>query len=300
VPISVRSACGKEFQLKDELAGKLVKCPACGEELRVPGGAAAPPPAGRPGADPVFRRNKFLLRQKLMTISEKYSVSDEDGKEILFVERPAHFLKSCLAALAAVAALFGVAGGCIALAVALGEGHPLVAPLVVIGLLGGLASTVVVGVALAPKRHVHFYRDANKKELLLQVDQDQKFAWFVATFTVKDGEGKVLARLRKNYLHNILRKRWDCFDPEGKTLSVIREDSLILSILRRFLGPFFGLLRAQFVFFKGDSEDLIGEFNRKFTLLDRYVLDLGADREEHLDRRIGLAIGVMLDTGERR
>src|SRR2546422_10589484 len=48
------------------------------------------------------------------------------------------------------------------------------------------------------------------------------------------------------------------------------------------------------------SEDVVGEFNRKFRLLDRYVLDLKADGARTLDRRVALALGVMLDTGERR
>lgn len=33
--IAVSCDCGQQYQLKDELAGKLVKCPACGESLRV-------------------------------------------------------------------------------------------------------------------------------------------------------------------------------------------------------------------------------------------------------------------------
>ena len=37
---------------------------------------------------------------------------------------------------------------------------------------------------------------------------------------------------------------------------------------------------------------MIGEFNRKLTLLDRYVLDLTADRQRVFDRRIALALGV--------
>jgi hypothetical protein len=45
---------------------------------------------------------------------------------------------------------------------------------------------------------------------------------------------------------------------------------------------------------------VVGEFNRKFTLLDRYVLDLSRDEERALDRRVAVAMGVMLDTGERR
>ena len=50
----------------------------------------------------------------------------------------------------------------------------------------------------------------------------------------------------------------------------------------------------------GESETIIGEFNRKFTLLDRYVLDLTRDPGITLDRRVALALGGMLDTGERR
>jgi uncharacterized protein YxjI len=296
--ITVRSACGREFPLKDELAGKLVKCPECGEELRVPGGAAAPA-AGPADLDPVFMRRKFLLRQKLMAISEKYAVWDEGGQEILFVERPAMVFRSLLAALAAILAFAATAAVFGGIGAAMPEGGAQ-AVFFVLAFLGGVFAAVVAAVACSPKRHVFFYRDNTKRELLLQVEQDRKFMPINATYTIKDAAGTILARLRKNYLYNIFRKRWYCTDPGGRLLSVIKEDSLILALLRRFLGPFFGLLRTNFVLLKGDSEDVIGEFNRKFTLLDRYVLDLSADEGDHLDRRVALAIGVMLDTGERR
>jgi hypothetical protein len=45
---------------------------------------------------------------------------------------------------------------------------------------------------------------------------------------------------------------------------------------------------------------VLGEFNRKLTLFDRYVIDVRGDVEGILDRRVALALGVMLDTGERR
>ena len=78
----------------------------------------------------------------------------------------------------------------------------------------------------------------------------------------------------------------------------------MLALLRRVLGPlfgsFFGLLRTNFIILRADGEDVVGEFNRKFTILDRYALDLKADAARTLDRRVALALGVMLDTGERR
>ena len=35
-------------------------------------------------------------------------------------------------------------------------------------------------------------------------------------------------------------------------------------------------------------------------LFDKYVLDMTADRDHALDRRMAVALGVLLDTGERR
>jgi hypothetical protein len=81
------------------------------------------------------------------------------------------------------------------------------------------------------------------------------------------------------------------------------EDSVVLSLLRRVLGSLFGVLRTNFVLvLLGGPQHgtVIGEFNRKFTLFDRYVLDLSADPERQFDRRVALALGLMLDTGERR
>ena len=73
----------------------------------------------------------------------------------------------------------------------------------------------------------------------------------------------------------------------------------MLSLLRRVLGSLFGLLRTNFVLIRPDGA-LLGEFNRKFTILDRYVLDLTGDPERYLDRQVALALGIMLDTGEGR
>ncbi len=52
IPVQCPS-CGQYFKARDELAGKAVKCPTCGEALRVPAPratAAAPAPARAPAA----------------------------------------------------------------------------------------------------------------------------------------------------------------------------------------------------------------------------------------------------------
>lgn len=60
MPIPIRCSCGKAFNLKDELAGKAIKCPDCQAVIRVPaagggkpiaaGGAAAAKSTAKPAA----------------------------------------------------------------------------------------------------------------------------------------------------------------------------------------------------------------------------------------------------------
>ncbi|HEV2292633.1 MAG TPA: hypothetical protein VGR35_02185 [Tepidisphaeraceae bacterium] len=196
--------------------------------------------------------------------------------------------------------------GAIGLAVLIWPGGPtgdqglLMMLLIVAGVVLGAVAAVCVGVPLSALRHVTFYRDLTKSEKLLDILQDKKFQPTNATFTVRDRAGEVLCRLHKNVLYNFIRKRWYCYAPDGSLAYVAKEDSIVLSLLRRFLGPMFGILRTNYIIQPANSEEVIGEFNRKFTLFDRYVLDLSADPSRTLDRRVALAIGVMLDTGERR
>jgi hypothetical protein len=165
----------------------------------------------------------------------------------------------------------------------------------------GLSTLAAVTAAqgLARKRHITVYRDDSRREVLLKVLQDDRIQLFTASYTVAGPDGVKLARLYKNRLRNLLRKRWYCLAPGGERLFVAREDSMILSILRRFLLGFFGLLRTDFIFL-GKDETVLGEFDRRFTILDRYVLDLTADPLRSVDRRVALAMGVLLDTGEKR
>ncbi len=296
--IQVDCVCGASYSLKDELAGKKVKCPTCGE-VAVAGGSAAKG-AFSADLDPVFQRDKFLLRQKHLAIGEKYYVWDEQGEVLLFVERPAHFLQSLVALFGAIGALVVVGGGLGALASVMPAGNAQGIVGLVAG-LGGLAACLVAAIALSPKRHVHFYRDDTKSRPMLTVLQDKKAQLITATYTVLDVNSKPIARLQKNYLYNIFRKRWYIVEAESdRVIALALEDSLILSMLRRLIGPMLGLLRTNFIITEGESDRVIGEFNRKFTLLDRYVLDMTPDRGQHLDRRVAVALGLMLDTGEKR
>jgi uncharacterized protein YxjI len=293
--LSIQCQCGNSYDLKDEYAGRLVRCPKCQAVSR----AERSPYSPASQADPVFDRDIFLLRQQHLAINEKYTVSDEAGSPIVFVERPAHLLRNLLALFVGLAAAIVTVGVVAAAGVALGKGT-LQSVLLLASWPLAFIALAVVGSAVSKKRHITFYRDEGKRERLLEILQDKKLQFVIATFTVHDAGGQPIARLRKNYLYNIFRKRWEIRTMAGQVAFVAKEDSIILSLLRRVLGPMFGLLRTNYVIVGPDGRSLLGEFKRKMTILDRYALDLKRDRHRKLDRRLALALGVMLDTGERR
>jgi hypothetical protein len=259
--------------------------------------AALPAPArggarGGSGLDPAFDRDRFLLRQRYLTIHQKYEVWDEQGQPILFVERPGQHLKGLVALGGALGAAAVVGVPLFALAAHFDNGA-----LFALAFLLAFAAMFAAGIALSPKRHIQFYRDAERGEKLLEVLQDKKVMIVHQTYTLTDGSGRLLARFGKNVFTDIFRKKWVATAPEGRVLCIAKEDSVLRAIGRRFIS---NLIRLNFILCRPDSEELYGTFNRTFTLLDRYVLDLTADPRRLLDRRIALALGVLLDTGERR
>lgn len=285
--VVVACACGEVYELKPEYAGRLLECPVCGRHLRA-GRAPALAREPTPGLDPAFDRDVFLLNQRALTVASQYEVWSTDGRPVLYVERPTYPVRTLFAYLLALVAA--------ALPLQLVDSGPVSS---LIGYLLVAVTFLVVSMSARPRRHVTVYRDDSRRKILLRVLQDQRIAVLTRTYTVSLPDGTALARLRKRYLHNIVRKRWHVEAPGGSTIATAMEDSIVLSLLRRVLGPLFGVLRTNFVIVRGDG-DVLGEFNRKFTLLDRYVLDLAADADRTLDRRVALALGVMLDTGERR
>jgi uncharacterized protein YxjI len=244
-----------------------------------------------------FARQRFLMRQRHLALDERCDVWDDQGNQVLFVERPTNLASGVLAALAAVV-VFVVCG--VALT-SLGNAPVEIASggMAVAGTLIGAGLVFAIAVALVRRRDVTVYPGPDRAGALLAIRQDRAFAPLRMSFTVVDAGGVVLAHLRKNLLSNLIRRRWVVSDPRGALLCVVLEDSILLSLLRRLLGSLFGLLRTNFVILAPDGR-LLGRFNRSFTLLDRYILDLSMDSEAQLDRRLAVAIGIMLDTGERR
>jgi len=299
----VCDGCRAEYHLKDEYGGRKVRCRACGSVISVSTATASdawrPPESLDSGP---FDQDRFLIKQVGPFVSEHYYVFDDRQNPMLFAERPGHLARRLVAMAACVAIATLGTGVCLLPALMFDKPETRWIGAVVFGF--GFPLTLVAAFAsavwLTPSRNVSFYRDNSKAELLLEVLQDPKPSLFHATYTIRDPQEGTLAQLRKSRLSNLFRKRWNVHCPDGALLAVAREDTLFFSLFRRTMGPLVGLLRTNFVILHPHTEMILGEFNRKSTLFDCDVLDMSADRVHELDRRLAVALGVLLDLGEKR
>ena len=164
------TGCGKSYQLKNELAGRKVRCPGCQSVQFVPEDStedydleSAPGEEGTDGRlNAAFNHDKFLLRQKLMTIGSKYVVWDEQQQPILFIERPLYFWRNLLAAFAAAICFLILTPLSVVVGLGIGQVvHQDVVGVVftIVFLIAAIALTFAVGIILSPKRHIDFYAD---------------------------------------------------------------------------------------------------------------------------------------------
>ena len=164
-------------------------------------------------------------------------------------------------------------------------------------------TVVLVDHAFSQAAHFVLSPTSRKSELLLQVLQDKKFQPIVATYTRADPRGRFAGPDEEELPVQFLPEEVGCLRRSGQESADRPRGFALLSLLRRFLGPMLGFLRANFILVvpRADNTEITrGEFNRNFTLFDRYVLDLSRDRPRMIDRRLAIALGVLLDTGENR
>jgi hypothetical protein len=164
------------------------------------------------------------------------------------------------------------------------------------------------------RAHITVYDDDRMTSSVLVIRQDHGYAAMKREYTLLDAAtGAEIARFSRHNLRSWLRRHWAVTTPDGAPIAHAREDTAVMAAFRRVaefvLGfiPFGGLLgvawRTNFRMFRVTEEGFevqAGTFNRKLSIGDKYQLDLTADPLQQFDRRIALALGIMLDTGEAR
>jgi len=149
------------------------------------------------------------------------------------------------------------------------------------------------------KIDIGVYNDENKRQKFFSLKTHKVFMFPNLEYYFYDENDNLLAVFVKNSLAGILRGKWDIFTDEAMTqhLGYAEEDSWGKALFRRF-APFGEFLKTDFHIYMQNKQ--VGTFNRKWTIEDKYVMDLSLDPHRNFDRRIALGLALVLDIGEQR
>ena len=145
------------------------------------------------------------------------------------------------------------------------------------------------------REDIRIYSDESKTQEVLTIKARQIID-FSAAYDVMDSmTGEKVGTLRRKGWRSMLRDEWEVLDANDQPRGMLFEDSLQLALLRRLLLG--SLLPQNYDMTLGETR--VADLRQRFNLF-RYELDLDftMDPSRMLDRRLGIAAGILLATVE--
>jgi len=147
------------------------------------------------------------------------------------------------------------------------------------------------------REDIRVYSDESKSQEVLSIKARQ-FLDFSAAYDVVDTSmNQKVGVLRRKGLRSILRDEWEVLDANDSVKGLLFEDSMGLALLRRFLLGNWLPQNYDITFGQTRVADLRQNFNPFRYELN---LDFSMDIAHQLDRRLGIAAGVLLAAVEGR
>ena len=141
------------------------------------------------------------------------------------------------------------------------------------------------------REDIRVFSDESKSQEVLQIKARQIVDFSAAYDVVDSATGEKTGALRRKGMKSILRDEWEVLDNNDQVIGKLFEDSMGLAMLRRL---FLGNLLPQ-NYDTNFGEQRVADLKQRFNLF-RYELDVdfSFDPAKTLDRRVGLAAGILL------
>lgn len=146
------------------------------------------------------------------------------------------------------------------------------------------------------KEDITVYADETKSKELLKI-KARSIIDFSAIYDVVDvSSNESIGSLRRKGFKSILKDSWEILDAKDQVIGSIDEDSMLKAMLRRFLTN----LIPQ-TFFITVNKNQVGVLKQTFNpFVPQFNIDFSADTAKILDRRMGIAIVILLQIIEGR
>ena len=146
------------------------------------------------------------------------------------------------------------------------------------------------------REDLRFYEDEGRTQERLRISA-RSMMDFGTTYDVFDTQYGRLGAWRRRGIRSIARDTWQLLDLNDQPVGELREDSVGMALLRRFLGSFFFPQRFHL--------DLGGrrvcQFKQRFNpFVYKLDADFSFDIDGHLDARLGIAVAVLIAAIEGR
>lgn len=159
------------------------------------------------------------------------------------------------------------------------------------------------------REKVMFYTD-QKRDKLSFTFRAEKVIDVHGRYLVEDPNGKALGAFRKEFKRSLVNSTWTILDADGTERYLVKESSMVVAVLRRFIGeiPIIGELgdvimaffRYHFSFVDLQTGQEIGKYRKTTLFRDHYVLEATDELWNSIDWRVLAAMSVALDALQSR
>jgi uncharacterized protein YxjI len=145
------------------------------------------------------------------------------------------------------------------------------------------------------REDIRVYSDESMSQELLYIQARQIIDFSAAYDVIDSTTSQRVGVLRRKGFRSLLRDEWHVLDASENFLGTLQEDSMSRALLRRFL---LGTFLPQDYDLLIDGQR-VADLKQRFNMI-RYELDLdfSMDTAHRLDRRLGIAAGILLGTIE--
>ncbi len=150
------------------------------------------------------------------------------------------------------------------------------------------------------REDIRLYADDSQEQELLRISTRSIFD-FAGAYDVHDSQNNehVGPLRRAGFKSSLLREHWTFLNNEGKEIGTLEEDYVLNSLVRRYIELFAFFFPQRYHATMGDTP--VAEYRQRFNpFILKLDVDFSADRDSRLDKRLGIAVGVLLSAIEGR
>ena len=155
---------------------------------------------------------------------------------------------------------------------------------------------------MAFREDIRFFADESESQELFRI-KARRVIDIGGRYDVHDASGEPIGVLEHQFKKSLLRSTWRVLSPADEELAVAQEKNAWLALARRGVDfvPYGEWVPIPYDFLIHAGERELGHFTRKFlSVRDKYTLDLSADQEKRVDRRLAFALAIALDALQNR